>query len=280
MNYRHVYHAGNFSDVFKHSILVLLLENLLRKEKPFCYVDTHAGLGVYNLQSPAAQKTLEYLSGISRVLNWAENDIPVEIAPYLAAIKKLNNVNFYPGSPFIARSLLRPQDRMVLMELHPEDVLSLKNVFVNDKQVGVHHYDGYQGLKAFLPPHERRGLVLIDPAFEQKNEFDLVLLALENALLRWQTGIYAIWYPIKDLALVANFLHSLSKMDLQCLVCEMIIDKQTVLKEFIGCGMVIINPPWQIEIVLKRVLSWLWRVLAVNFAGGVKVTRRFHNLNR
>ncbi len=182
-----------------------------------------------------------------------------------------NDIHFYPGSPFIARYLLRPQDRMVLMELHPEDVWSLKKVFVSDKQVGVHHCDGYQGLKAFLPPRERRGLVLIDPAFEQKNELDLVLLALENALSRWQTGIYAIWYPIKDFVLVTDFLHALSKMGLQCLICEMTIDKQTVLKEFIGCGMVIINPPWQIEMALKRVVSWLRRVLAVNFADDIKV---------
>ncbi len=285
MNYRHIYHAGNFADVFKHCVLVVLLESLLRKEKPFCYVDTHAGLGIYDLQQESSQKTLEYLSGVSRVLDYGHKDIPVEITPYLTAIKKLNqayivnddltgdNIHFYPGSPFIARSLLRSQDRMVLMELHQEDVLTLREVFSRDKQVAVHHYDGYQGLKAFLPPAERRGLVLIDPSFEQKNELDLVLSALESALSRWQTGIYAIWYPIKDFTLVDNFLRAIRKMGFPYLISDLIIGKQTMLKEFIGCGMVIVNPPWQIEAALEKVLQGLWKALSPELIGGVRVTK-------
>lgn len=283
MNYRHIYHAGNFADVFKHCILVLLLESLLRKEKPFCYVDTHAGLGIYDLQSLPAQKTLEYLRGISLILNCDHEDIPTEIAPYLAAIKKLNknvavtkaltgdSMHFYPGSPFVARTMLRSCDRMILMELHQEDVLTLKQEFAQDQQVVVHHYDGYQGLKAFLPPQERRGLVLIDPAFEQKDEFAKVLFSLERALTRWQNGIYAIWYPIKDFTSVDNFLRDLSKTGSHYLVCEMTISKQTALKEFVGCGMVIVNPPWQIEKALEKVLPWLWKILSPNSEGGVKI---------
>lgn len=282
MNYRHIYHAGNFADVFKHCILVLLLEGLLHKEKPFCYIETHAGLGVYDLRSELAQKTLEYVAGISQVLNDSREAPPKEVIPYLAVINELNknvlvneklngnNIRFYPGSPFIARSLLRAQDRMVLMELHPEDILLLKERFAKDKQVAVHHYNGYQGLKAFLPPHERRGLVLIDPAFEQKNEFDLVLSALKECVRsHWPTGIYALWYPIKDYTACDNFLDALKKMDFKYLVCEMTIDERTVLKKFIGCGMVIINPPWQIEKALERVLSWLWQVLSPHLKGGI-----------
>lgn len=291
MNYRHIYHAGNFGDVFKHCILVLLLEKLRQKDNPFCYVDTHAGLGIYDLQSDPAQKTLEYLGGISRILDYVYGEVPSEITPYLALIKKMNktavtgaltgnNIRFYPGSPYLARSLLRPDDHMILMELHQEDVLSLKKLFTRDKQVAVHHYDGYQGLKAFLPPHERRGLVLIDPAFEQKNEFELVLSALEVAMARWQNGIYAIWYPIKDFTLVHKFLDALSKMDIQYLISEMTIGKNTigkkpVLKEFIGCGMVIVNPPWQFDVILKKVLSWLWQILSPNQEGYIKVTNKY-----
>jgi 23S rRNA (adenine2030-N6)-methyltransferase len=273
MNYRHIYHAGNFADVFKHCILVLLLESLLRKEKPFCYIDTHAGLGVYDLQSEPAQKTLEYLHGISQVLNCAYANTPKEIIPYFAAIKKLNkpfenkeltgnSIKFYPGSPFIAHSMLRSYDRMVLMELHQEDVLALKRIFVKNKQIAVHHYDGYHGLKAFLPPREKRGLVLIDPSFEQTNEFARVLSALECALSRWQNGIYAVWYPIKDITLVNNFLRILDKMGIQYLTCEMTIGKQTLLKKFVGCGMVIVNPPWQIEKALEKTLPWLRKILS------------------
>lgn len=282
MNYRHVYHAGNFADVFKHCILGLLLKSLWRKEQPYCYIDTHAGLGIYDLRSEAAEKTSEYLFGVSRVLSSASENIPPEIDFYLQALKELNsevdgapltssNIRLYPGSPFLARFLLRPQDRMILTELHPEDVLSLRDLFAKDQQVTVHHYDGYQGLKAFLPPSERRGLVLIDPAYEQKNEFILILSALEVALSRWRTGVYAIWYPIKDFTLVDNFLRSLGNMDLKYIVSEITLSKQTVSKELVGCGMVIVNPSWQIEIALEKVLSWLWRTLSPEREGGVKI---------
>jgi 23S rRNA (adenine2030-N6)-methyltransferase len=286
MNYRHIYHAGNFADVFKHCILVMLIENLLRKDKSFCYVDTHAGLGIYDLKTISAQKTLEYSLGISRVLGYAGEDIPAEIAPYLSAVKQLNatqaaiepskltgsNISLYPGSPYIARSLLRPHDRMILMELHKEDILQLKQVFSKDKQVAVHHCDGYQGLKAFLPPRERRGLVLIDPSFEHKNEFELILAALKVALARWLTGTYAIWYPIKDFALVKDFLCALNKMNIPTVVSEITIGKQTELKEFIGCGMAILNPPWQLDKTLEKVLPWLWKILSPHHEGRWAIT--------
>lgn len=284
MNYRHIYHAGNFADVFKHCVLLLLIESLLHKDKPFCYVDTHAGIGIYDLQSEFAQKTLEYSLGVAHILDCAAQDIPPELAPYLAAIKQLNfpfvtmplngsNLRFYPGSPYLVRSLLRAHDRMILTELHKEDVLQLKQVFARDKQVAVHHCDGYQGLKAFLPPRERRGLVLIDPAFEQKNEFELILAALQTALSRWQSGIYAIWYPITDFALVSNFRRFLRKMSVPVLICEMTINKQTALKEFVGCGFAIINPPWQLDKKLQRVLPWLWKALSINQQGAVEITK-------
>lgn len=279
MNYRHIYHAGNFADVFKHCVLVLLLESLLRKNKPFCYIDTHAGVGIYDLYSKMAQKTHEYLSGISRVLDNSSKGMPDELTPYLVCLKKLNkiktltggDIHFYPGSPHLARFFLRPVDRMILMELHQEDILLLKKLYAKDSQVAVHHYDGYQGLKAFLPPIEHRGLVFIDPPFEQKSEFELILAALKVALDRWQNGIYAIWYPVKDYNLVRDFLRALDKLGVPHFVSEMIISKQTVLKEFVGSGMVIINPPWQVDQTCKKVLPWLWRVLSPNLEGGIKI---------
>jgi len=212
MNYRHIYHAGNFGDVFKHAILTLLIQNLLRKDTSFCYLDTHAGIGVYNLLSTAAQKTKEYESGIVKLLK-CEN-YPKELDTYLGIVKKLHE-GYYPGSPYIVRSLLRPIDRMILLELHDDDIITLKQQFWNDKQVAVHHYDGYQGLKAFLPPKEHRGLVFMDPPFEQPNEFDQIIVALKMATKRWATGIYAVWYPIKDLKAVNKFKNDLNSLALK-----------------------------------------------------------------
>jgi 23S rRNA (adenine2030-N6)-methyltransferase len=166
MNYRHIYHAGNFADVFKHVLLVALIRSLLQKDKAFCFLDTHAGIGRYDLQSTQAQKCKEFVGGIAKIMQ--QEKPPALIADYLNCVKKTNanapdQLQFYPGSPDIVKQLMRPQDRMILTELHDEDYLTLRRAFPHDKQVGVHLQDGYQALKAFLPPPERRGLVLIDP---------------------------------------------------------------------------------------------------------------------
>jgi 23S rRNA (adenine2030-N6)-methyltransferase len=266
MNYRHIYHAGNFGDVFKHSILTLLIQNLLRKNTPFCYLDTHAGIGVYNLLSVLAQKTMEYESGIAKLLKC--DSYPKELNIYLDIVKKLNinkKSSYYPGSPYIARSLLRPIDRMILLELHHEDIFTLKQNFFDNKQVAVHYYDGYQGLKAFLPPKERRGLVLIDPPFEQPDEFDRIIAGLKVALTRWVTGIYAIWYPIKDLSAVNKFKCDLNNLGIKKLLStELIIEKSNATSNiFRGCGMAIINPPWKFDQLMMRVVNWLQDVLSV-----------------
>lgn len=276
MNYRHIYHAGNFADVFKHSILTLLIQSLLRKEKPFCYLDTHAGIGVYDLQSIEAQKTKEYESGIELLLKCKNH--PSELDAYLDVVKKLNlhchtrtetgakssvgTIRLYPGSPYIVRNLVRPCDNLILLELHKEDVVVLKQQFFNDKQVAVHHYDGYQGLKAFLPPKERRGLVLIDPPFENKDEFDRIIFSLKIGLSRWSTGIYAIWYPIKDPLAISKFKRDLKALNIQnILINEMVVCEENDLSDlFIGCGMVIINSPWQIDIQINTVVAWLQSV--------------------
>ena len=168
MNYRHKYHAGSFSDVIKHLVLTIIVQALQRKETPFCFLDTHAGIGLYELDSEEAQKKQEYQNGIAKLLLSDEKNFPEEIQQYLFIIKKYNTkdeLHFYPGSPFIAESLSREQDQIILCELHKEDINTLKENMPRAKNIAIHHTDGYLGMKAFLPPKQKRGLVLIDPPF-------------------------------------------------------------------------------------------------------------------
>lgn len=270
MNYRHTYHAGSFADVFKHVVLTLLIKHLLQKEKGFCYLETHAGCGCYNLFSEASQRTKEYRSGIQSL--WSENlKLPAEITDYLAIVKNLNPDNqlkYYPGSPLIARQFLRPQDRMVLAELHPEEAEQLKHNFARDKQVAVHVIDGYQALKAFIPPKENRGLVLIDPPYEKPDETGQALDALKTALKHWANGTYAVWYPIKDRQQANKFLNKLHELaNKEMLVTELSIYHEDSPMSLNGSGMAIINPPWQLDEQLKSLLPELWRLLSPNGLG-------------
>jgi 23S rRNA (adenine2030-N6)-methyltransferase len=270
VNYRHIYHAGNFADVFKHVILVALMQALVRKENPFCYLDTHAGIGCYDLQANAAQKTKEFETGISRIL--AANNLPSVVQDYLTCVKSFNN--FYPGSPCIARYFLRPQDKMILTELHAQDAQALKQEFKNDKQVAVHQQDGYQALKAFLPPKERRGLVLIDPPYEKTSEFEDLVTHLQTVLKRWSTGVYAIWYPLKDQASVKRFKYQLKENNIEnILFAEFSIYPEDAPVSLNGCGMAIINPPWQLDEELKILLPWLWKVLSPQSLGTYRINK-------
>ncbi|HSW70657.1 MAG TPA: 23S rRNA (adenine(2030)-N(6))-methyltransferase RlmJ, partial [Gammaproteobacteria bacterium] len=204
MNYNHHYHAGNFADVFKHLVLVSLLSSLRNKETPFCVLDTHAGSGEYDLQSEAAKKTQEAEEGILKVL--CQKNPPLLVKQYLDCLQiKKAQLRYYPGSPLIIRSFLRPQDRLIATELHPQAYRELKNTLGADRQATAHAMDGYQALKAYLPPKERRGCVLIDPPYEDPQEFEQLITALPLALKRWETGIYAIWYPIKDRPPIDSF---------------------------------------------------------------------------
>jgi len=259
MNYRHAYHAGNFADVVKHALLSLVLAHLKRKDTPFCVVDTHAGIGRYDLDSVEAGKTLEYKDGIGRLLDGG--DLPEMLADYLAAVRAVNptwpELTAYPGSPRIARHMLRPQDRLAVVELHPEDGRLLRREFRNDPQVGVHEQDAYISLKALLPPKERRGLVLIDPPFEVKDEFRRIAKGMAEALRRWPNGIYGIWYPIKDREPVERFLGELAALGKPCFTAELfryVPDDPTRLN---GTGMVLINPPWQLDEALGALLPVL-----------------------
>ncbi|TAK79083.1 MAG: 23S rRNA (adenine(2030)-N(6))-methyltransferase RlmJ, partial [Gammaproteobacteria bacterium] len=277
MNYRHVYHAGNFMDVVKHVTLIALISSLFRKETPFCYIDTHAGTGYYDLLSASATKTKEYVGGIEKIIH-AEH-VPALVQRYLECVHHINNrlssanyaaLHYYPGSPMIARHFARPHDRIIACELQPEDCRELKNTFAGDTQVAIHHLDGFLGLKAFLPPHERRGLVLIDPPYEDPDEFSRIAKSLPIALKRWETGIYGIWYPIKEKRQVERFYRSIRQtLSQPILIIELTIypDLPSHLN---GCGMAIINPPWQFEQTMQPVLSWLWKTLAIDQQGGYK----------
>lgn len=259
MNYRHAYHAGNFADVHKHAALALILEHLKRKDAPFAYMDSHAGIGAYDLASVQAEKTGEWQGGIAKVM--AAANPPEELAPFLDVVHRLNpdgGLRHYPGSPMIAALLARPADRLALCELHPEDCAQLRARFIADRRVGVHHRDGYDGVKALLPPPERRGLVLIDPPFEVRDEFERMRKGLVQAMKRWPTGLYALWYPIKARAAIDRFHADLAMLGLpKTLAADIWIRGGDAPDRLNGCGLVLINPPWKLDEALGRLMPWL-----------------------
>lgn len=264
MNYRHIYHAGHFGDIFKHIVLIAVLQSLLQKDKPFSYVDTHAGIGFYDLTSREAQKTKEYEEGISLIIK-DQSAKPQEIDQYLDIVRNMNEsatLTSYPGSPAIVQALARPEDKLILTELHDTDYQTLKNNFRNDPRVGVHHLDGYQGLKAFLPPTPRRGLVLIDPSFEQKTEYETLLEQLPKAIARWPQATFLVWYPVKDRPKINFFHHKLTrKIKLPFIITELNLFPDDSPYALNGSGMVIVNPPWQLDKKLPPILNWLLKHL-------------------
>ena len=271
MNYRHAYHAGNFADVTKHLILTALLAALSRKDKPMVYMDTHAGRYSYKLQEGAAAKASEWRDGIGRL--WAAkgstpaNEWP-ELTRYLQAVREINPEpardlpTDYPGSSQLARALLRPTDRLILCETEAEEYQHLKMGFANDPQTAVHQRDGYEALKAFLPPAERRGLVLIDPPFEETNETDRLLASLLASHERWPTGVFAAWYPLAYRT-PANSLHrSLINSGLRRILKVELTTGPERLYGLYGSGMIIINPPWGVAETLTKWLPTLATRLA------------------
>lgn len=274
MNYRHGYHAGGFADVFKHIVLISLIQAMIRKEKPLCYVETHAGRGLYYLESEFAKKTDESVQGIQKLCEYYENSTankptPEIIDTYLKTIKQLGYPHYYPGSPLIAEAMLRESDRLVLMELQPEEYKILKKNMKGNPKIAVHNQNGYVGLKAFLPPQERRGLILIDPAFEKPDEWKQLLEAIKIGLKQFETGVFAVWYPIKDHREVNKFINSIGKLGLSStLVAELTIYPPDAPLGLIGSGLLIINPPFQLDKTLESALPWVWKALSVNGAGG------------
>ncbi len=267
MNYRHAFHAGNFADVVKHAILVRLLEYLKRKPAPFRVIDTHAGRGRYDLAGPEAERSPEWRDGIGRLLAATlPPDADALLAPYLGAVRTENAgdaLTAYPGSPLIARHLLRPQDRLSALELHPEEAAALRALFAGDIQVRASAVDGWQALPAFVPPKEKRGLILVDPPFEEKGEFERLAGGLARAHRRFPSGLYALWYPIKDPDAVAAFTAALAATGIpRMLRIELTIRAPSTPARLHGTGMVVVNPPFTLEAELASLLPALAAILA------------------
>ena len=258
MNYRQIYHAGSFADIFKHSVLTLLLAHLHQKEKPCTYIDSHAGLGLYDLRDKKTHRTEESRKGILKLLS-AEKHIP-ELDEYIRIVKKylLPDYPIYPGSPFFMKEFQREQDTIILNELHKEDVEELKYNLHRSGQTHIHHRDAYEFLPAVLPPVTKRGLILIDPPFEKTTELADFQVAIEKCLKRFQTGIYMLWYPIINTQTKSNISRVMRNLPQNTLQCEVLINEISPdSKGLNGCGVIIINPPYKINIPLRKIASYL-----------------------
>lgn len=278
MNYRHIYHAGNFADIVKHVTVVALLKKLQEKEKPLRVIDTHGGIGLYNLQDAQAQKTLEYQSGAQYIWE-ASTPHAALLQTYRHLLQTIpgneQQLCFYPGSPYLIAQLLRSDDVLQVSELHPDDVEALRQSLRGlrkGKSVQVFHQDGYQSLRAFLPPKERRGLILIDPPYEKLDEWDLLISNLSEALRRFATGVYTIWYPLKDLQRVRQFYEDLRTLAHPTLIIEY-TRGQISTEALTGAGLCIINPPWMIEEILTETLTEVRQLIDLS---GKASVRFFH----
>jgi len=257
MNYHHIFHAGNRCDLAKHAVLTLLLRHLCNKNNGFAVLDTPAGTGLYDLADPRAQKTAEADDGIKPRL--AAEPIPA-LEDYYAVLRKVNpaTMRVYPGSPLIAFHMLRPQDRLIACELHPDDAKALRLNAPDDTRFQVHARDGYEALGAFLPPPEKRGLVLIDPPYEQPDEFERLIKHLDKAYRRWPTGMYMVWYPVKDRPAIWKFHEALVNTGIPKILCaEFIYDADVRTDRLSGSGLILINPPWTLDAELKALFSAL-----------------------
>ncbi len=256
MNYRHDFHAGNHTEVFKHSVLCLLLLELRKKPKPFTVLDTHAGAGMYDLLSPEALRTDEAQDGIGTVLG---KDVPAASA-YLEIVRRLNpdGLRCYPGSPAIAQALLRKDDRLIVCELREDDAVRLRMSFSEDRRISIHHRDGYEAIGAFVPPLTRRGLVFIDPPFEQPDELEQLADALNSGINKWPTGIFLAWYPLKDKSGIRTLRAQYQLTNPPTLCCEFLRKPLNGMR-LAGSGLILCNPPWQFEAKLAVLCRELLR---------------------
>jgi 23S rRNA (adenine2030-N6)-methyltransferase len=260
VNYRHGYHAGNHTEVFKHAALITLVELLKRKDKPFMVLDSHAGTGLYDLRAEMAVRTGEAEDGIRRVLGSSEP----ALQPYLGLVKAVGGpeVTTYPGSPEILRRLLRDGDRLVACELHPEDAAALRRNFSRDSRVAIHHRDGYEAVPALVPPPERRGLVFIDPPFERIDEAAALGRCLSEALTKWPTGSFAGWFPIKDDRIRRELAASVPAAARGKALLATFLRHPPDGKRLAGSGLLLLNPPWTVEARLEALLVALTRVFS------------------
>jgi len=283
MNYRHAYHAGNFADVLKHIVVAYIARHLAKKDKPFAVIDTHAGVGWYDLAGDEATRSPEWKEGIARLWDVVPPE-PAKAAlePFLHAVRALNPdgvLRRYPGSPSVAAELARPGDVISLFELHPEDARTLAQRFDGDARVMVSARDGYGALKGYLPPAQRRGLVLIDPPFEDRDEMAHMAGAAKTALELWPTGTFVFWRPLKDLWASERFDVGLAEWLISDreLAPEKILRVDLWVREIVeegplcGAGVVVINPPFGLEEALVAALPWLSETLAQGDGAGWRV---------
>ncbi len=272
MNYRHAYHAGSFTDVFKHILLARMVEYLKRKDKAFRVFDTHAGIGRYDLASEEAAKTGEYALGAGRVLAASPPSAILKIiGPWLDTVRAEGD-GFYPGSPRVARHLLRKQDRLSLYELHEEDSQALSALFAGDYQARVNRLDGWLVAGAHVPPKESRGLLLIDPPFEDGGDFDRMIDSLEKCRRRWTGGTVALWYPVKKREHTDEWLGTLKDLKFpDMLNAELYIREPRSASMLNGCGMVIVNPPFTLADELRTLLPWLAETMRQDKGAGHQI---------
>ena len=272
LSYRHAFHAGNHADVLKHFLLVDLIRHLRLKDKAFWVIDSHAGAGQYSLNSGYALQLAEYEQGIGRL--WSRQDLPPALENYVEMVRQANpdgQLRHYPGSPRFALSMLRSQDRLRLFELHSTDARLLRQDFAaSGRQVVVTAGDGYAGLRALLPPQSRRGLVLIDPSYEEKADYSRVIAALEDGLARFATGIYALWYPLLEKRESISLPRLLKQLPAGrwLNVTLRVRDVGVAGYGMAGSGMFVINPPWQLAQTLRDTLPYMTSALAQDTSAG------------
>lgn len=263
LSYRHAFHAGNHADVLKHLVEVLVLQYLVQKDgKPLRYIDTHAGEGTYDLRKSFASKNREFDTGITQL--WQRSDLPPAVQAYVDVVRSCNRENelrYYPGSPAIAAHILRPEHRLQLFELHPEDATRLQQWAGRDRRVRVSEEDGFAALKAILPPVEKRALVMLDPPYEVKADYATAITTLQLASKKFATGVYALWYPLLEREAVPLLVHKLQALPVKSLLVELSV-RPAAAGGMTGSGMFVINPPWQLQQQLEACLPWLQSVLA------------------
>ena len=269
MNYRHAFHAGNFADCMKHALLVWLIEAMCRKPAPFFALDTHAGVGHYDLDAVPANRTMEAHTGILRLLDSSADS---SLASYVALVRRLG---LYPGSPSLIEALMRPDDRLACCELHDEDVRDLRGLFALNPAVSVHHRDAWEALRGLLPPKQKRGLILIDPPFEDPEEFANLAAGLKLGHSRFPTGGFAAWYPVTQLARVRQFLDTMRGSGIRDIVtAEFLLREPLDPSRLNGCGLLVINPPYRFEVEAPVILDALLSAIGTGEPGqGTSVVR-------
>lgn len=263
LSYRHSFHAGNHADILKHATLCLILEALNQKDKPYFYGDTHAGAGIYSLASEHARATGEFQGGIAKL--WQASNIPPLLAPMMNVVKHYNGggLRFYPGSPLFAKAMLREQDKLTLNEIHPSDAPLLAREFKGDRRAHIEAMDGYHFCKDRLPPSPRRGVVLMDPSYEMKDEYKKLFNALQDGLKRWETGTFALWYPVVDRATIDDLERKIRRqVKRPTLQVELAVTADSEGYGMTASGMIVVNPPWKLFEQLKELLPWLANTLA------------------